>query len=591
MKKKLKQVFAVVMAVAMVLSLSVTAGANSSVGSGGTFKPDIETDSGGTVTTLGASGSLNAGSTSEGPLPEDPIELIFPTIPANPGRDDGVDSGGDFTIYDIILDPHSLINKTGGARYASSGITKNFSEDSRLYFLKSFTDTVHNYDGESYPLEITNKGRKPVSVNLSLNFDYDADNIKLVSGDGLTMTSGDEMSPYGAEMYFGLVVGAGDDKVSYAVTDPAVDGATPAPFVTVDGKGDYIDAFTLSGDGMEIETPSVNFDISHDEEDVIKDNLTNLTVKLTYEAPATVKSGGELQYGAIHVMPTESSGALTISGDSVTSDGEIVMTTSGDAVFNISTTSGDATLTIKLMAPNPRTMKSGDDFAQNIHFKKREAGVIVQTAIDGNEDGYEEKWQKPDDDSTKNPQGMTSNGYFWNLKENYNDFPVLTFRLEGDINNDDTWDSMDTTPGVTFELIWDVMQYSTYYSNVKIGDGEPETPPAPITPTNGTQPKLTVTTKASSSAKLVLTLTAGTLDYEGYTPKLENDKVTMTLSNGKGPVLLTYAASTGRLTGTSTGTSASSDYTVIAASGTKGTITLVKAGYEDITVSISGMRN
>ena len=561
MKKKAKGFLAALMAVAMLLSLTVTASA--STVSGGTFTPQT-VNSGGAVRNLPTSGGIDADSTSEGPLPDDPIEVVLPTIPTIPSRDDGVNSGGTFGLYDIILDPHGLINKTEGARYDASGTVKKTFSDSRLYFLKSFTETAQAYDGESKSLEIINKGRQPVNVNLSLDFTYDKNDFTLVddiakvtisgdtitSGDTQIISSGDDVYD-GAAMYLALQVGTGDDKTTHPIYNPRLKAAAAQaageanytkyydiPIITVSGKGDYIMA-TPDVTVMNDQTSTVYFGWTATDDakvDALLEDISKLAVTLSYAAPVmsgdtvetpatiTISPAFDASVSSKYSFDTGTGSENTVSGDviSVTGTGY----TAGYNAFTIkSTTSGDtlATVGVQVMKPDAKTMKATEgakNTNQIINFKAPQNGVVVQTAIEGNDAYYSEKWVNPSTASGDAYQGMTAAGYYWKLQDGLTnaDFPTLTFRLIGNINDDAMWDYMSTTPDITFELIWDVMQRSTYYKNVDYGNSEVEIVEAPgggNTP-RGDQPTVAVTQTATTgrgARALILTWTPGTEDY------------------------------------------------------------------------------
>jgi len=623
MKKKMKQFLAAMMAVVMVLSLCVTAGATTSSGDTG---PAFSALSGDEVTNNAAvelpkSGSLTAKSNSEGPMPEDPVEVVFPTIPAKQARNDGMvtASADSFGVYDIILDPHQLIRATNGLRYQKEGISKTFT-DSRLYFLNSFDEDSQVYANESAPLKISNKGRKPVNVNLSVDFDYDKNYITLVSGGGVHVVSGDDPNgSAGAEMMFALKYGtlvsgdmqiiSGDSVVSGSMmvvsgdstasggggivyVEEPEDGATP--YITVSGKGDYIEAPNATDSVV-----GVNF-VWTNSGDTIVDSLKGFNVKLSYLPAKPLMSGDTLQNGYITVTPKAPTGYSAIvsgdvqlvSGDTVDSSGTIgsgdtaAVSSGGDIeVILASTASGDvATVTLTLKDPNSRTMKatttSGGNFDQIVQFKKRGVGAFVETTLAGNEAAYKQYWTNKT--GTEAPQGITDAGYYWEFRDNTTDFPTMTFSLTGDVNNDNTWDALNINPKVNFELIWDVMQHSTYYKNVK-EVGVPETL---VKTATGTIP---VTVKTKSTAKVALVLTIGTPsgDAEGFTPKLKTgttNKVEMKLSNDK-TIELTLNGTTLTATGTT-----SNVFNDLAGPSTTGTIAFEKTGYKDITVTVSAMR-
>jgi len=566
MKKKMKQLLAAMMAVAMLLSLSVTAGAGETTNSGG----PLYTISGGAFPTasgdnivknLPTSGGAKGISKSEGPLPEDPVEVVFPTIPEPLSRDDGVGSksGDTFGIFDIILDPHQLISVTSGARYVKEGVTKTFDANSRLYFLNNSTSSTQAYTGESQPLQITNKGLKPVAVDLSVDFTYNPELVTLVDEktgtNGLKMVSGDVVDK-GAQMYFALKVGtvaSGDTTVSgdpEPITDPALENGGPNhdPYITVSGKGDYLYGATQNGkfdDGVIFTWDST---VSGGDLTAAENDLSDLKIKLTYEKPATVMSGGDLQYGAIKVELDVSTAysASTISGDGTLSGGALIIDddrSGGEARITLKKSSTEvATIVFDVLPPNP-TMKSGDDFAQIIQFKKRGPGVVVHQAIAGNEDIYKQQWVDPngqDVDPETTQQGITTNGYYWKLDSTVTEFPTLFFSLEGDINNDDMWDAVNPDDtNISFELIWDVMQFSDYYSKgitpvatkaaVAVANGGAAEP-------TGTPPSITATTEGARRSDATITWQKGTGDYENYEPELTakitgtEDTITLTSS-------------------------------------------------------------
>jgi hypothetical protein len=585
MKKKMKQFLAAMMAVAMVLSLCVTAGATEQtlIQSGDATYTVTSADN---VTKLPMSGGFEGNSRSEGALPEDPVEVVFPTIPANPGRDDGVStySADKFGVFDIILDPHGLINATDGARYVKTGVTKSFS-DSRLYFLKNFTDTFQRYDGESYPLKISNKGRQPINIDLNLDFEYDDTKISLVD-DRASIVTGD--SSQAAQMYFGLKFGSvvtGDTTITGDTVVSGGAGSTEspkpvkpvaeedaAPTVKVSGKGDYIKDGAVTFDW------SVQSGAAYD---ALNKDLSKVQIKLSYLKATPIMSGDNAQQGTIKVEPTVPTGyGYTITGDIISGD-EVT----GEGTVTVSIKSGDntsdiATVAIGVVAPSVLTMKSGDDYKQVIQFKAATTGAVVQVTLDGNENAYKKQWTDPAGHDVDDPetQGITTTGYYYKLKDDVTKFPTLAFSLEGDINDNNIWDSVDTrNTGVSFTLIWDVMQHSTYYGSIASGGQLEEAgPPAPKA---GNAPTITVATKATSSKQLVLNVSAGTEDYVGYAPKAVNNVVTLTLSDGK-TIPMSYASN--KLTATGT---ASTNNANISGNTITGTVVFSKEGFKDITVT------
>lgn len=583
MKKKMKQFLAAMMAVAMVLSLCVTAGATgtpqTSVTSADTTY-DVTT--GDTVTTLAMSGGFNGNSRSEGALPDDPVEVIFPTIPANPGRDDAlsINSADTFGVFDIILDPHGLINATNGARYAKTDVTKSFS-DSRLYFLKSFTadNSFQRYDGESHALKITNKGRQPINIDLNLDLTYPDEKVNLVS-DKASIVTGD--GTQSADMYFALKFGTvvsgdatitGDTVVSGGTTSEVspkpvtkVEDENALPTIKVSGKGDYITAVVY------------NWSIqSGDEYTALNDALGGVKIKFSYLKAEPIMSGGSAQQGAIKVEPTVPSAyTTTISGGSVSGASGDEVTAAGDVTVSIQSGGTEvANVVVSLSDPSVYTMKTGDDFSQTIQFKKKTTGTVVQVMLDGNENAYDKKWVDPTGNEVDDPQGITTTGYYYKLKEDVEMFPTLSFSLEGDINDNNIWDSVNTqNTGISFNLVWDVMQHSTFYASIASGGELEKAASADVAPT------VTVKTKATSSQQLVLEWTPGKGAYADYVPGT-------TLKVGSKNITLTKNDTAKTLTASGT---ANTNYTTYANATTKGTITFTATGKDAYPVEITGMR-
>jgi hypothetical protein len=611
MKKKMRKLWAVLLAVAMVFSLATTALATG----------DDPADDDEITTVYGApngdglpySGGTSGGSKSEGPLPDDPVEVVLPTIPApisngdntTAGEGGGGGDGGDgatseATIFDIILDPHGLINETDAARYAENGITKEFAENQRLYFLKSWGDTTRNYDGESYPLTITNKGRQPINVDLSLNFTYGEGLAEkpfvLVDDAALLEAAEDEddtaTRPDDAAMWLALKVGTGDDAIISPVKDPsvipydtdedgladaeaAVEEAMNTPVIYVTGNGDYIAAPTSETvDDEVVVTPSVSFGWGDDaDETVMADimaNLESLKVTVSYAAPEdvpavddpTTADVDESQGDPEHIDASyRLTGAFTNTYDFSDVD---PITEAGEGSISITGKDDNAsktyaTISINFLAPNIRTMKVNDDDAgkntdQTINFKAPVAGTIVHTAIEALEGAYTKAWMNPNGESANTTQGITSAGYYWKINEDLDDadFPTLSFKLLGNINDDVLWDALDTEPGVTFELVWDIMQRKTVNSNVAYGNGEVEEITAGgggnNTPTEpeGQKPTISYNKTTSSTSGKVLTITwvNGDGDYADFTP---SEVVETTVSNKQLTMTKTTTATGGTL--------------------------------------------
>jgi hypothetical protein len=592
MKKKMKQFLAAMMAVAMVLSLCVTAGATGTPQTSVSGDDAAYTLSGGTVKSLPMSGGFKGTSISEGPLPEDPVEVIFPTIPNNPGRNDGVSkySGDTFGVFDIILDPHSLIKATDGARYATTDGPKKSFSDSRLYFLKNFTDDFQRYDGESYPLKITNKGRQPINIDLNLDFKYDATKMVLVDTEGdLNIASGDPFNPSskGAEIYFALKYGtviSGDD--STITGDTIVSGDVKAVkkvadseapvLVKVSGRGDYLTSNGVTFTWGTSTTSGADYD-------ALNKDLSKVSVKLSYEKANPIISGDAIDNGKIKLeVKAPSAYTTTLSGGTISGDLVSGGAITGADLVTLSIKSGGneiATVAMDLVAPNAQTMKestTSGDFSQVIQFKAATTGTHAQVMLDGNLNAYKKQWKNPDGTDATEAQGITDSGYYWKLQEDENSkFPTLSFSLEGNINDDHVWDSVkprDTK--VEFNLVWDVMQHSTYYTSIASGGQLEKVAPADVAPT------VKVKTPATSSQQLVLEWTPGKGAYADYVPGTS-------LKVGSKNITLTKNDTAKTLTASGT---ANTNYTTYANATTKGTITFTATGKAAYPVEITGMR-
>jgi hypothetical protein len=214
---------------------------------------------------------------------------------------------------------------------------------------------------------------------------------------------------------------------------------------------------------------------------------------------------------------------------------------------------------------------------QTVHFKAPKDGTVIRTAITAKTDAYEYAHWNGTDPATK-PQGTTPKGYYWKQDTAIEEsaYPYITFKLVGDINNDLEWDGIYEDAGITFELTWDVLQRNAYNKavvetavNENTGTEEPEVVSEP--------PTLTVDTKATSSKQLVLVWTAGTGDYEDYTPgtslKVGTKTITLTKSGQK-------------LTASGT---VSTNYSSIGSATATGTVTFTGSG-DPYTASVTGMR-
>ena len=171
----------------------------------------------------------------ESVLPDGTVRLVVPTLTDN--------------MYDMILDPHSLIKETGAARYTPTGAnaqvpTFEGEDDSPVYLF--FRNTAQNnvdpefdYSSKSNTADVVNKSSFEVDVKVSVEVD------KGLAGSSFELVDKDAVADAeGAAMYLGLeVVDAESTTDSGTDTVAVVDGAEPQVMaVSLDEDADKVDA-------------------------------------------------------------------------------------------------------------------------------------------------------------------------------------------------------------------------------------------------------------------------------------------------------------------------------------------------------------
>lgn len=133
MKKSFKVSIAVVLILVMIMGLSM------SVYAQGLKKEDK-------IGVGGVEGSVN----------QDIYQVKLPTV---------ADS-----VFNFIIDPQGLINKTGGATYGD----KKFEDNSTLFFKRSDGKVKEDYSNSSDEVTITNMGSVAVKVSLKISISSDS---------------------------------------------------------------------------------------------------------------------------------------------------------------------------------------------------------------------------------------------------------------------------------------------------------------------------------------------------------------------------------------------------------------------------------
>ena len=157
--KRMKKLTATLLALAMVLSFSVTALATEDIGG------DNNTTGAGNSTTFETiGGEVISEAVMESKRPQDVIRVVMPTVT----RESSTKKG---STFDMILDPHNLIQEslasgTDKVRVANS----DFASDTLVYFKTKEADATANtkaqYSADSKELTIINKSNVPVAIGL-----------------------------------------------------------------------------------------------------------------------------------------------------------------------------------------------------------------------------------------------------------------------------------------------------------------------------------------------------------------------------------------------------------------------------------------
>lgn len=154
----------------------------------------------------------------EGSVKTDIYQVILPT------ETDG--------IFDFILDPQGLINKTGGVAYGG----KKFETGSTVFFERKDGETEEDYNSKSDFVTITNKSSIAVDVSLHVS-------ISPSSIEGIMMTNDKEFNGDTDESLY-LAVTDGENEVPIGQEGVAID-------VTIDAAPEGAYEYTYDGEKNE----------------------------------------------------------------------------------------------------------------------------------------------------------------------------------------------------------------------------------------------------------------------------------------------------------------------------------------------------
>lgn len=176
----------------------------------------------------------------EGSVKQDIYQVVLPTV-----TDD---------VFDFIIDPQGLINKTNGAAYEG----KKFEDNSTLFFKRSDGQVKEDYSSTSDAITITNMGS--VAVNVSLNVSISKDSLgKIALTDDKKFKDDKNASLYMALIDGEKVMPIGEDGVSI---DVKVDAAPEDAYEYRYDKEKELYSYQRKEDVSGIEFPSYSFQLT-----------------------------------------------------------------------------------------------------------------------------------------------------------------------------------------------------------------------------------------------------------------------------------------------------------------------------------------
>lgn len=175
----------------------------------------------------------------EGSVKQDIYQVVLPTVTED--------------MFNFIIDPQGLINKTDGAAYDG----KTFEEGGTLFFERKDGKSEEDYSSTSDAITITN--RSSMAIDVSVEVSVEAESLE-----GITLTDDKEFQDdTGASLYLALTDGEtvtpiSTDGVSMTVTvDASPEGAYEYAYDEESGEYTYEMSSDLSG----IEFPEYSFQL------------------------------------------------------------------------------------------------------------------------------------------------------------------------------------------------------------------------------------------------------------------------------------------------------------------------------------------
>lgn len=173
----------------------------------------------------------------EGSVKQDIYQVVLPTVTED--------------MFNFIIDPQGLINKTEGAAYDG----KSFEEGGTLFFERKDGDVKEDYSSTSDAITIENRSSMAIDVSVEVKVDKE-------SLEGIVLTDDKEFTDdKGASLYLALtdgeeVIPISADGVSMNVTvDAAPEGAYE--YAYDEESGEY--TYEMSSDLEGIEFPEYSF--------------------------------------------------------------------------------------------------------------------------------------------------------------------------------------------------------------------------------------------------------------------------------------------------------------------------------------------
>ena len=503
MKKRMKQFGSLMMALAMLLSLSVTAFASG--GDTGDTLPAAQTDSVSTVTTQGA-------------LPADVMDVVMPLAPAT----------GATGLFSMIFDTHGMIYETAGDRYKTANDGKSVATpDNSTFFFKNYTNTAvdktdvlaadESGEGLKAGDEVVKFTKAETVTKVYAKNKADGKLDKWVKSDGSAAAAADwatggalvkiaalekldPASGYGLDAIAKLNTEnpslyliktsedtsskSGDLKDSVEYSFIASYSTTPTDTVYVafkESDGSFVKAFSaLTPAAINGATaPTDIVDATNATINVAKAKFTNsstdyyrqrevkpiLALKKT-SAPVQVINKTNADIGVS--MKAEltnlpgGDGKLDANNKQTYVYAPVYNATSGkffDGPESETTTkeiTGVPTLYLTLSATDNAATPNTTTEVMSYDATDAKAIVSVGTTIPGKADFFEKKWEGTDADTGKYVYQLKDSSY----SKRQSDFSALTFTFEGVIDKDDeAWDTLSTTSAPAVSVTWAVESF------------------------------------------------------------------------------------------------------------------------------------